>query len=242
MLGGLIPPEQGDGAPEYRLFLVPTSELTIVDTWYSAGLRGSGSDNVVAKDVFVPDHRTVVMETLRDGHSPGSETNTDPIFRRPFMAYAGHAMVAPAIGIARGVLEAWQEHVRSKAHSYTQAQVAAAIPMQMALAKAAVQIDIAEMLVRRCLAMVESDAEITLADRVRNRRDITYSTRLLVEAVNDLIQVAGASALRDESPIQRGWRDVRAIACHVFCNFNAAAETYGRLALGFPLDPRDPFV
>ena len=34
-------------APEYRLFLVPAGDLTIVDTWYSAGLRGSGSDNVI---------------------------------------------------------------------------------------------------------------------------------------------------------------------------------------------------
>jgi len=56
------------------------------------------------------------------------------------------------------------------------------------------------------------------------------------------MQMAGASALRDESPIQRGWRDVRAISCHVFVNFNAAAENYGRMAFGYPLNPRDAFV
>jgi alkylation response protein AidB-like acyl-CoA dehydrogenase len=55
------------------------------------------------------------------------------------------------------------------------------------------------------------------------------------------MQLAGASALRDESPIQRGWRDVRAISSHVMLNFNAAAENYGRLALGLPLNPSDPF-
>jgi hypothetical protein len=55
------------------------------------------------------------------------------------------------------------------------------------------------------------------------------------------MQMAGAGALRDESPIQRGWRDVRAIACHVMLNFNAAAENYGRFALELPLNPRDPF-
>jgi hypothetical protein len=55
------------------------------------------------------------------------------------------------------------------------------------------------------------------------------------------MQTAGASAMRDESPIQRGWRDVRTIALHVMLNFNAAAENYGRHALGLPLNPRDPF-
>src|SRR5262249_42738517 len=59
MIGGMVPGSAGH--PEYRLFLVPTSELTIVDTWYSAGLRGSGSDNVIADGVFVPEHRTVAM-------------------------------------------------------------------------------------------------------------------------------------------------------------------------------------
>jgi alkylation response protein AidB-like acyl-CoA dehydrogenase len=77
---------------------------------------------------------------------------------------------------------------------------------------------------------------------VRNRRDVTYIGRILVRAVEDLMQMAGASALRDESPIQRGWRDVRAISCHVFVNFNAAAENYGRMAFGYPLNPRDAFV
>jgi 3-hydroxy-9,10-secoandrosta-1,3,5(10)-triene-9,17-dione monooxygenase len=149
--------------------------------------------------------------------------------------------VAPAIGIARGVVQAWQDLVHSKAHSYTQDQVAAGIPMQLCLAEADARIDCADMLVRRALELVESGVPITLEDRVRNRRDITYATRLLTAAVNDLMGMAGASGLRDDSPIQRGWRDVRAIACHVFCNFNAAAENYGRMQFGFDLNPRDPF-
>lgn len=46
MIGGMIPGPADH--PEYRLFLVPTSDLAIADTWYSAGLRGSSSDNVIA--------------------------------------------------------------------------------------------------------------------------------------------------------------------------------------------------
>jgi 3-hydroxy-9,10-secoandrosta-1,3,5(10)-triene-9,17-dione monooxygenase len=240
MLGGMVPDSQGDHS-EYRLFLVPTSDLTIVDTWYSAGLRGSGSDNVVADHVFVPGHRTVAMSGLLHARSPGAEVNPAPLYNQPFMSHGGHAMVSPGIGIARGMTEAWRDHVRAKSHSHTQEQVAAAIPMQLTLAEAEVRIDTAEMLLRRALALVDSGAEISLPDRVRNRRDITYASRILVRAAEDLMQMAGASALRDESPIQRGWRDVRAISSHVFCNFNAAAENYGRLAFGFALNPRDPF-
>ena len=239
MLGGVVHTEEGEH--QFRLFLLPTSEVEIVDTWYSAGLSGSGSDNVVVKDVFVPEHHTLYMQPVIEGHAEGSAIHENPMYNKPFMTYGGHAMVAPAIGIARGVVEAWQDHVRTKANSYTQEQVAGALPMQLVLAESATKIDCADLLVRRALTMAESEHEVTLEDRVRNRRDITYSTRLLVSAVNDLMGMAGAGALRSESPIQRGWRDVRAVACHVFCNFNAAGENYGRMAFGFPLNPRDPF-
>lgn len=239
MLGGVV--SVAGGEHQYRLFLLPTRDVEIVDTWYSAGLSGSGSDNVVVKDVFVPEHRTLYMQPVIDGTAEGPAAHASPMYHKPFMTYGGHAMVAPAVGMARGVVEAWQDHVRSKANSYTQEQVAGALPMQLVLAESAAKIDCADLLVRRALEMAESDHHVTLEDRVRNRRDITYSTRLLVSAVNELIGMAGASALRTESPIQRGWRDVRAVACHVFCNFNAAGENYGRMAFGFPLNPRDPF-
>lgn len=239
MLGGLVP--RAEGPPENRLFLVPTSAVTVVDTWFNAGLRGTGSDNVIAQDVYVPEHRTLVMESVREGRSPGSQLNTDPHFRAPLMTHAGYAMVGPAIGIARGVLDAWATGARSKAHSYTREQVAAALPMQIQMAQSAALIDTAEQLVRSCLERVQSGRELTMEDRVRHRRDISFSSRLLGRAVDDLVQTAGASALRDESPIQRGWRDVRTVGCHVMLNFNAAAENYGRMALGLPLNPRDPF-
>ncbi len=139
------------------------------------------------------------------------------------------------------MVDDWAANARAKAHSYTREQVAATVPMQMQLAESAALIDTAELLVRRCLERVQSDTELGLDDRVRHRRDISFAARLLTRGVDELMQTAGASAMRDESPIQRGWRDVRTIALHVMLNFNAAAENYGRHALGLPLNPRDPF-
>ena len=240
LLGGMVAGDDG-APPQYRLFLVPTSDVEVIDTWYSAGLRGSGSNTVQVRNAYVPDYRTLIMAGMREGQAPGAGIHDNPIYHAPQMAHGGSAMVAPAVGIARGVVDAWREMVQVKAHSYSREQVAAGAPMQLCLAEAATRIDCADMLVRRALELVESGVPITLEDRVRNRRDITYATRLLTAAMNDLIGTAGASALLDDSPIQRGWRDVRAIACHVFCNFNAAGENYGRMAFGFPLNPRDPF-
>ncbi len=65
ILGGLLPPPE-PGHPEMRFFLVPKQDYRVDDTWYAAGLRGTGSSNVVLDDVFVPEHRTVAV----DGPNP----------------------------------------------------------------------------------------------------------------------------------------------------------------------------
>ena len=239
MLGAAVP--DGEGRPVNHLFLVPVAEVTVVDTWYNAGLRGSGSDNVVAESVYVPEHRLVSMLAIREGTAPGAELHRTPVFQAPLMTHAGYGMLAPAIGIARGVIDAWSETARSKSHTYTKEQLAASLPMQLRLAESAALVDAAELTLRRRLDAVESGEATTLEHRVRHRRDISFAMTLVTRAVDDLMQMAGAGALRDESPIQRGWRDVRAIACHVMLNFNAAAENYGRFALELPLNERDPF-
>ena len=54
LLGGLIFPSEG-GAPEYRTFLIPKSDYEIKDTWYSMGLKATGSQDIHVNDVFSPD-------------------------------------------------------------------------------------------------------------------------------------------------------------------------------------------
>jgi 3-hydroxy-9,10-secoandrosta-1,3,5(10)-triene-9,17-dione monooxygenase len=241
ILGGLVFPADDEGHPHLRLFLVPQSDFTVHDVWHNAGLAATGSDDVSAADTFVPEHRTVDMALLREGQGPGTAVNPGPIYAAPIIAVASYALLGPAIGAARGGLESWMEAARAKVHSYTGEQISASAPIQIRLAHVAAQIDAAELLVRRCLAEVEGPGPISLEIRVRNRRDWTMAIRMLVAAMDELIQAAGASGMLLRSPIQRAWRDVHTISAHVTMNFEAAAENYGRAALGLPLNPRDPF-
>ena len=52
-----IPKE--NAPPDHRFVLVPKSDFTVKDDWYSSGLSGTGSKSIVFKDVFVPDHRVL---------------------------------------------------------------------------------------------------------------------------------------------------------------------------------------
>ena len=83
IIGGLVFRE-GEDHPDMRLYLVPVSQVKQEDTWYCAGLRGSGSNTSVLDNVFVPEHRSVSFSTLRDACSPGSKLNDNAIYRAPF--------------------------------------------------------------------------------------------------------------------------------------------------------------
>ena len=232
MIGGLVFRE-GEDHPDLRLHLVPVSEVKQEDTWYCAGLRGTGSNTSVLDNVFVPEHRTVSFSTLRDACSPGSKINTNPIYRTPFIAVHSYALVGPAMGLARGGYVEFVEWTRKRYLTYTQLAIAQHVPVQIAVADIAAQIDAAELLARRCLAKARADyADMSMETRILLRRDWTYAMRQLRAAMDSLIKISGSSGLMESNPVQRCWRDVHAISSHVVMNWDVPAENFGRIEFG----------
>ncbi|MGH6675885.1 MAG: acyl-CoA dehydrogenase family protein, partial [Xanthobacteraceae bacterium] len=148
MIGGLVFRE-GEDHPDMRLYLVPVSQVKQDDTWYCAGLRGSGSNTSVLDNVFVPEHRSVSFSTLRDACSPGSKVNTNPIYRTPFIAVHSYALLGPVLGLARGGYVDFTTWTRKRYLTYTQLSIAQHVPVQIGIAEIAAQIDAAELLARR---------------------------------------------------------------------------------------------
>ncbi len=240
LIGGLVF-RDGEHHPDMRLNLVPVSQLKQEDTWYSAGLRASGSNTVVADDVFVPEHRSVSFSTLRDAHSPGSQVNTNPIYRTPFIAVHSYALLGPVLGLARGGYSYFVEWTKSRKRTYTQLPLAEYVPLQLKLAELAAQIDAAELLARRALATARKDySGMSMETRVLLRRDFAYAIRSLREALDELMKLSGSSGLMDGNPVQRCWRDATAIASHVVMNWDVPAENFGRMELGLGINPAYP--
>jgi 3-hydroxy-9,10-secoandrosta-1,3,5(10)-triene-9,17-dione monooxygenase len=240
MIGGLIFRE-GEDHPDMRLFLVPVAEVKQDDTWYSAGLRGTGSVTSVLDNVFVPEHRTVSFSTLREGQSPGSKTNTNPIYRTPFIAVHTYALLGPVLGLARGGYADYVQWVRQRHLTYTQQGVTQHVPVQMKIAEIAAQIDAAELLARRALATARHDySGMDMETRTLLRRDFAYAGRMLRDAMDTLVNITGASGMMDINSAQRCWRDVHAITSHVVMNWDVPAENFGRSEFGLGLNPAYP--
>jgi 3-hydroxy-9,10-secoandrosta-1,3,5(10)-triene-9,17-dione monooxygenase len=240
MIGGLVF-RAGEDHPDMRLFLVPVSEVKQDDTWYCAGLRATGSITSVLDNVFVPEHRSVSFATLRDANSPGSKVNSNPIYRTPFIAVHTYALLAPALGLARGGYADFTEWTKKRYLTYTQIAIAQHVPVQLKIAEIAAQIDTAELLARRALATARADyTGMTMETRTLLRRDWTYAMKTLRDAMDSLVKISGSSGLMDDNPVQRCWRDVHAISSHVVMNWDVPAENFGRMEFGIPLNPAYP--
>ncbi len=240
MIGGLVQ-RPGEDHPDMRLYLVPVSQVKQDDTWYCAGLRASGSNTAVLDNVFVPEHRSVSFSVLREGCSPGSKVNANPMYRAPFIAVHSYALLGPVLGVARGGYAEFVQWTRQRYLTYTQLAIAQHVPVQIRVAEIAAQIDAAELLARRAFATARADyAGMSLVTRTLLRRDFTYAVRSLREALDDLVKIAGSSGLMDDNPVQRCWRDAHAISSHVVMNWDVPAENFGRVEFGLPLNPAYP--
>jgi 3-hydroxy-9,10-secoandrosta-1,3,5(10)-triene-9,17-dione monooxygenase len=239
MIAAVVPDEQTGGS-EYRVFLLPASDYTVIDTWYVSGLAGTGSKDVVVNDVFVPEHRTLSTEAGKGGASPGSAVNTAPIFRLPWFALFAFVVAGPALGIARGALEQYVASTRTRLGTYTSKSVADFSSVQLHIAEAGALMDAAEALMLKDCAEAMRFAEAKqvppIEDKVRWRRDGAYAARLCTEAVDVIFTAAGGGAIYESNPLQRAWRDIHAANAHFGVNWDANGVTYGRVALGLSAD------
>jgi alkylation response protein AidB-like acyl-CoA dehydrogenase len=113
--------------------------------------------------------------------------------------------------------------------------------MQTAVTEVAAQIDVADLLLQRCIDRSTRPDEFDYQSRLECRRDATYAVRVLVRAIDSLQQLGGARGLAKSNPLQRAWRDVHSVAAHVVMNFQAAGESFGRLEFGLDPPERDPY-
>ena len=99
MLGGLAWLDD-NAPPEQRLFLLHRSQYEVIDNWFAAGLRATGSKDVEAKEQFVPEHLTLAVSDTKGGPTPGSAVNPGPLFRLPVFALFPYMLSGVPLGIA----------------------------------------------------------------------------------------------------------------------------------------------
>src|SRR5262249_37040900 len=113
-------------ALEPRYFLIPKSEVEIVDDWYTAGLRGTRSRSLGVKHAFVPRKRRVSVAEITAGTAPGIKLHDSPVYRAPFPQILPLPLAGVPIGLAHAALRFYVNGYRDKLESLAAEQIAEA--------------------------------------------------------------------------------------------------------------------
>ncbi len=235
MLACLV--KEGDKVVDHRMCLLHKSQYEVVDDWHVLGMRSTGSMTVVAKDVFVPEHRALRAADLRGGVPfPGARGNPNPIYKVAFSAMAAHGIGGVAVGNAQAALELSIEAVKQRSTSYQALKMRDIQTVQLRIGAAGARIDTAREILRRnchdAMQIARAGAEADAPTKLRFKRDLAYAAQIATEAVDLLHAMAGANGIYDGYSIQRIFRDAHALGGHFSFNTDAQLPAWGLAALG----------
>jgi 3-hydroxy-9,10-secoandrosta-1,3,5(10)-triene-9,17-dione monooxygenase len=201
-----------EGPPELRWLLIPREDFVIVDDWYTVGLKGTGSKTIEVNDIFIPEYRTMAARDVEEGRAPGHLVHSNPMYGAISWANFTAAMAAPALGVARGFLAAYENRLCGKSSNVDDGLV---VNMSR-YAQASAMVDAAHALT---LQNAERYARLPAKEvgrdvRARCRRDQAFTAQSSRKAVNMLYEECGGGGLYESSDLQRLWRDTNAAAAH----------------------------
>lgn len=230
--------EDAAGNTPTRYLLVPMHEIEIVDDWHVLGLRGTGSRTLMLRDVYVPEHRSVLLRELLEGTPPGVHVHPDyDIVRAPRGYLVVFSLPPVAFALGRRALTVAAAALGSRVSRGT-TKLADSEIVQLRVAEASAAIDGASLMLEtlraRSLAIVASGRPISAEEVLRNRRDLTHGMQQIRTAVQTLFELCGARTTYDSDRLQPLLRDIMTIATHQAFSPLATLVPYGRVLLGLP--------
>ncbi len=228
MTGGTI---TDDGAFHQMLFR--RSDVELLDNWYSSGLRGTGSHDFIATDVFVERGYS-----LQIGVS--APTTDAAIARMPLFPLFCSGIAAVMIGIARRAIEEITALALTKKPAQANKTLAnsAIIQVDVARAEAMIRSSWSYLIDELSAAweLVERGDRVPTDVRLRARLAAAHIGGEMCRAVDLCYHAGGGTAVYSDSPLQRCFRDVHTAAAHIMVS-PRSFETVGRQRFGLTIDP-----
>ena len=238
MLGGMMPPEGGEGAPTPYIFVVDCADIEVIDSWDVVGLVGTGSQDVACEDVFVPGHMALSPHDMRGAPTPGSAVNPASLYRLPLLGLFSHIIAGSMLGAARGAFDLYTESVRSRLATFNTQRIAEHAAVQLRIGEAASVIRATRLQLRdgprEAHAIAEEGRIPTEVEKTRWRSDAAYACRKCADVVDLLYRASGGAGNYRRNSLQRFFRDVHAGVGHIGVSWDANGAEHGRALLGLP--------
>ncbi|HLY47297.1 MAG TPA: acyl-CoA dehydrogenase family protein [Stellaceae bacterium] len=219
---------EANGSPVVRILYLPASSCEILDTWDTSGLRGTGSHDFTAQDVFVPTDHTVSF------HEPPVEKG--PLYAFPIIVLSWTSIAAVSLGIARHALDILTKVSQSKVAMRSQQALSQGSVVQIDLGRAEGLLRSGRALLHQTIdeawQIVTAGKQLAVGDRAMLSLAATHATSSAIEAVDLACRAAGSASLYTNSKLERCQRDVRAAGTHIAVAY-PNYELVGQALLGF---------
>jgi alkylation response protein AidB-like acyl-CoA dehydrogenase len=230
-------PQMDQGFPAIRAGLFSIREAKILETWSTAGMRGTGSNDCIFENVFVRDEFTFDWLKARSPWQTGAFLNI------PFPLQIAGVLGATILGTAGHALRALREIAQAKIPAASRAALRERPIAQTQYAQAEGLLGAARAYFyqasHRVWSQGESGEAFSDVDRAQVRLAIVTAVKLALQVVDLVADAAGMNAVLTSSPIERCWRDAHTASQHVLMN-TARFEVIGRVLFG--LDPGSPVI
>jgi alkylation response protein AidB-like acyl-CoA dehydrogenase len=239
-LVGVLNKDEAGEVTEHALALIPMHELAIEDTWFVAGMKGTGSNTLVADEVFVPDHRLLSVPKAIENEYP-TEHKEEALYRSSFIPVLALILVGPQLGLARAARDLVIAKAPRRAISYTSFEKQTdSTAFQLEVAKAALMVDTAHLHAFRAAGDIDAAArrgeKLDYRTRARVRADTGYTADTARAAIDRCVSAHGASSFADSSAMQRIWRDSNTAGRHAVVSPTVSYEVFGKALLNVEND------
>jgi len=219
-----------NGAPTVKLWMLHRDQWEILDTWDVAGLRGSGSHDVITEGGVVPERFAAVdLVTVPPLYD-------NPVFRIPVPLRLAYNKAAVAIGVARGALDEFAMLANSKTPMLSSTPLRDRPVAQYRMGEGEANLRAARAFLFEAMGQVEDELwagrDAPSAERTQIARlACTHAANASMQVVDSIHNAAGTSAIRMDSPLERKLRDAHGCATHRWVAHPLYAEL-GKIFLG----------
>jgi alkylation response protein AidB-like acyl-CoA dehydrogenase len=237
LMDGDRPRMLDNGAPDLRAVLIPARYCEILDTWHSAGLRGTGSHDFRVDNAFVPTEHTMPLFKFFAGPTvrPGTA------YPSPFYDLASPSLAAVGLGIARDAIESFKSLARCKTPAIGTTMLANQHTIHQRVGKAEALLRSARVYLYSTLEEInaahQGGAPIREEDSAALRLATSHCAQSAVEVVDLMFDAAGGTSVYESSRLERCFRDVHVVTHHMMAA-PANVEMVGHYLLGGPLQVR----
>ena len=202
------------------------------DSWRVLGMRATGSKDIALAEIFVPAHRTIAWPAVEAGRD-----HAEPLYRVPANPLLAMSVAAPLIGTARGIVDALTETIARRVAAGTGSAQIEDPHAPASLGRCAAEVGIAETALHADAARLYAGGPIDLAERARLRAGTAAAAGLALAAADRAVAAVGGALLPQGSALERGFRDIHAMASHFLVQRDSTAAAYGCLLLDLPAPP-----